>query len=81
VTRPLKLTGRRLHLNAKADFGNVTLEVLDADGQTIAVSKPIERDSLDIPVEWQEGALPCCDVPICLRIKLQNARHCAPWCE
>ncbi|HOB76832.1 MAG TPA: hypothetical protein PKG54_20160 [Phycisphaerae bacterium] len=45
------------------------------------MSKPIERNSLDIPVEWQEGALPCCDVPICLRIKLQNARHCAPWCE
>jgi len=81
VTRPLKLTGRRLHLNAKADFGNVTLEVLDADGQTIAVSKPIERDSLDIPVEWQEGALPGGDVPIRLRIKLQNARLYALWCE
>jgi len=77
-TKPLKLRGATLHLNAKSDFGEIIVELLDANGQRLAQSKPIQRDALDIPVEWSgEVAQP--SGPVMLRIKLQNARLFALW--
>ena len=55
TTKPLKLSGRSLHLNAKSDFGEIVIEVLPRRAKPIARSKPIRRDSLD-GVEWAEGA-------------------------
>jgi len=76
VTKPVQLKGA-LHLNAKSE---ISIELLNADGKVIAQSKPIQRDALRIPVEWQarSEALPAATS---LRIKLQNARLFALWCE
>lgn len=81
VTKPLKLQGSRLHLNAKSDFGQIVVEVLDAAGQTIAQSQPIQEDGLDIAVEWQEGSLENLETPVVLRITLRNALLFALWCS
>jgi len=81
VTRPLKLKGGTLHLNAKSDFGQVVVEVLDAGGEPVARSKPIRRDALDIPVEWERGSLPDPRKPVVLRITLRNALLFALWCS
>src|SRR5205823_5633367 len=43
VTKPLKLTGATLHLNAKSDFGEILVEVLQTDGALLTRSKPIQR--------------------------------------
>src|SRR4051812_3323026 len=49
TTKPLKLTGSTLHLNAKADFGEIIVELLDEQGNAIAKSKTIAEDSMDSP--------------------------------
>jgi hypothetical protein len=78
VTRPLKLQGKRLHLNAQSEFGEITVEALNAAGQSIARSKPIHRDSLDTLVEWEGGEV---TGPVALRITLKNACLYALWCD
>ena len=80
VTKPVKLNGAALHLNAKSDFGEIIVELLDTSGKLLVRSKPIQRDGLDIPVTWS-GALGQTDGPVTLRIKLKNARLFALWCE
>ena len=79
MTRPLQLKGKTLHLNAKSDFGEIIVELLDADGKLIGRSTSMQRDSLDIPVEWAGNV----DMPqsVKLRIKLNNARLFALWCS
>jgi hypothetical protein len=79
VTKAVLLKGAALHLNAKADFGEIVVEMLDANGKVLAQSHPIQRDGLDIPVKWSgEVAQPA--GPVTLRIKLKNARLFALWC-
>jgi len=80
VTKPLALQGTTLHLNAKADFGRIVVEVLDADGKTRARSKPIAEDGLDVAVAWEDGNLQNLTGPVVLRITLQNALLFALWC-
>lgn len=80
VTKPLTLTGNVLHLNAKADFGEILIELLDGSGHTIAESKPIHRDSLDIAVEWKQGGLEGLQAPVTVKITLKNAHLFAIWC-
>lgn len=77
-TKPLTLKGKRLHLNANSDFGELLLEALSPTGQSIARSKPINRDSLDTPVEWEGGEIVG---PVVLRITLKNACLYALWCD
>jgi hypothetical protein len=79
VTKPVELKGA-LHLNAKSDFGEIVIELLNSDCKLIAQSKPIRRDALRVPVEWQTApeAVPSAAA---LRIKLQNAQLFALWCE
>jgi len=81
VTKPLKLVGKTLHLNAKSDFGTILVEVLDPDGKVIARSRPIRGDSLDIPIEWETGDPGNHDGPVSLRITLNNALLYALWCS
>src|SRR6185295_1110003 len=52
ITRPLKLKGKNLHLNANSDFGEINVEALDSTGTSIAKSKPIHCDSLDTLIAW-----------------------------
>jgi len=81
LTKPLRLDGRVLHLNADARAGRLTLEMLDAAGKTVARSKPITCDALDIPVEWEEGGLEAAAPPVTLRIQMQQAELFALWCS
>jgi hypothetical protein len=79
LTRPVKLVGG-LHINAKSDFGEILIEALDGAGKTIATSKPVRRDALDIPVEWDGTAkLENLAGPVVLRIRLKNAHLFALW--
>lgn len=77
-TKPLKLNGKRLHLNANSEFGEIIVDALDAAGQSIARSKTIQRDSLDSLVEWEGQDL---NGPVVLRILLKNACLYALWCD
>jgi len=79
LTKPVQLNSSALHLNAKSDFGEIIVEVLGTDGKLVARSKPVQRDALDLPVEWSSGFAPPAD-PVTLRIKLTNARLFALWC-
>jgi hypothetical protein len=88
VTKPLKLKGKRLHINAQSNFGEIVIEALPAGvaagdpvGRPIARSQPIRRDSLDSVVEWAEGSLEELDAPVVLRIRLKNACLYALWCS
>jgi hypothetical protein len=78
VTKPLKLQGTALHLNAKADFGEMIVELRNPDGQQLAQSEAIRQDGLDIPVPWK-GAPQNPDGPVTLHIHLKNARLFALW--
>jgi hypothetical protein len=78
VTKLLKLAGQRLHLNANSEFGEISVEALDLAGQPIARSKPIQRNSLDAPIEWEGGAI---KGAVVLRITLKNACLYAVWCD
>ncbi len=80
VTKPVTLKSAALRLNAKADFGEILVEVLASVGKVIAKSAPIRRDGLDLSVEWKEDS-PLPTVPVALRITLTNARLFALWCE
>jgi hypothetical protein len=80
VTRPMKLNGTTLHLNARSDFGDIIVELLDGNDNLLASSKPIQRDGLDIPVEWTSSMVRPIDA-VKLRIKLKNARLFALWCS
>jgi hypothetical protein len=81
VTKPLKMQGPALHLNAKSDFGEIVIELLDPAGQVITVSKPIQRDALDIPVEWKREISKEALSLVKLHITLKNARLFALWCR
>src|SRR6185436_2464180 len=77
TTKPLKLSGTTLHLNAKADFGEILVELLDEQGNSIAKSKPIAEDSIDVTVQWKkEMKLP---EIVALRISNTNARLYSIW--
>lgn len=81
VTKPLRLDGRVLHLNANAGAGRMAIELLDAAGNAVAKSKPITRDGLDIPVAWETGGLETRASPVRLRIEMQEAELFALWCS
>jgi hypothetical protein len=80
LTKPLLLKTPALHLNAKADFGEIVVEVLDAHGQRLAISKEIRSDHLNLAVPWTAEWKPPVD-PVTLRLKLTNARLYALWAE
>ncbi len=81
LTKPLRLDGRVLHLNADVRAGRLAVEMLDAAGNVVAKSKPITRDGLDIPVEWEAGGLEAATSPVTLRIQMQQAELFALWCS
>lgn len=78
VTKPVNLKSTALHLNAKSDFGEIVVELLDTRGKQLARSKPILSDGLDIPVEWS-GDVEQPSGPVTLRIQLKNARLYSLW--
>ena len=81
TTKPVKLAGKTLHVNARADFGKILVEMLDERGTTIARSIPIRRDALSIPVHWELDKVPAASQAVRLRITIENALLFALWCE
>lgn len=81
LTKPLRLDGRMLHLNADASAGHMVIDMLDTTGNVVARSSRITRDSLDIPVEWETGGLEAATPPVTLRIQMQQAELFALWCS
>jgi hypothetical protein len=78
LTKPLRLMGSTLYLNARADWGELRIEALDLAGNTRATATPIREDGLSIPVVW-DAALPRDSGPLQLRITLVNAQLYALW--
>ena len=78
TTKPVRVTGRTLRLNAEADYGSIVVEVLDPTGQVRAKSKSWRQNSLDSAVEWETGTLPV-NEPVTLRFQLSNAHLFAVW--
>jgi hypothetical protein len=81
VTRPIKLGSRTLHINAKANFGEILVEILDEQGRVIAKSVPIRADSLRVPVQWEDRNAVMKLAAARLRITLTNALLFAIWSE
>lgn len=81
LTKPLKIAGKTLHLNARSDFGEILVQALGIDGSIIAESQPIQMDALDTSVEWKETWTPAANTPVKLRISLRNACLFAIWAE
>lgn len=81
TTKELRVTGRTLHLNAKADAGEVTVRALSTGGDVLAVSSCVRGDSLDHEVRWQDGALPESGTPVRLQIGITNTELFAIWSE
>ena len=81
VTRPLRLGGGVLHLNADAGAGRLVIEVLDGDGNVVTRSGPITSDGLDMAVQWEEKQPDWNGAPVTLRIQMQQADLFALWCS
>lgn len=80
ITRPLELKSAAVRINAKSDFGRIAIEVLDSSGKAIARSRPVRGDGLSLAVEW-EGPFEAPRAPVALRLRLENAKLFAIWCE
>lgn len=81
TTKPMLLSGSELRLNAKADFGAVTVEILDQAGQPFdgfarSQCQPLHADRIDHSVRWtgKPSLAELKGKPIRLRFHLENAR-------
>jgi len=79
LTEPVPLPGAPLWVNAKADWGEVLVEILDESGRPldgVPRSAPVRCDGVRTPVCWPAaGARPWpTDRPVRLRFSLRNAR-------
>jgi len=81
TSKPLRILGDAIHLNAVSKFGEIKVEAINAAGEVIAVSKPIQQDSLDVQVAWHSGKLPADGAPVSLRISLTNAHLYSLWSD
>ena len=78
VTVPVILPEGELYLNAKADWGNIIVEVLDAKGEVMEgmVSEPVRADGVHLQVRWPEdsGLTALGNSQVQLRFTLRNAQ-------
>jgi hypothetical protein len=81
TTKPFRFAGSELQVNAKADFGQLTAEVLDEKcqplpGFTAGDCLPISADGVELPIHWKEpkALAQHKDRPICLRFHLKNVQ-------
>jgi len=80
LTKPFVLTGTKLLVNADVADGALEVELLDAKGNTVAVSEPVLGDQLRATVRWKSGNL--ADMKgkrITLRFKLRNGSFYSFW--
>lgn len=77
TTVPLQLpTGGEMYLNAASEWGEIMVEILDAEGQSILRSEPATSDSVRLPVIWPDrGGWHALNVePVRIRFALKNAK-------
>jgi hypothetical protein len=86
TTRPVTFQGRYLFVNANAGYGEIRVEILDADNRPIepfslANCVPIKTDSTKIAVSWQHekdlGAL--AGKPVRFRFQLNGGQLYSFW--
>ncbi len=87
TSKPFSLVGDELWVNAKADYGRLTVDLLDAEskplaGYTAEDCIAIEEDSVAICVRWRggKGLRALAGQPVRLRFALNNARLYSYWC-
>lgn len=76
TTVPVAFTGSRLELNAVTKpGGQITVEILNLAGQTMAQSKPFAGDDLRARLEWMQAVdlAALAGTPVSLRFRLKNA--------
>ncbi len=80
LTRPLRFSGRQLHLNLDASRGEARVAILDLDGQPLPGfalddCRPAIADSLDHVVEWTSGSdlAALAGKPVKLQFQLRNS--------
>ena len=77
VTVPLILPKGDLFLNAKANWGEIVVEVLDSNGNVIdgMKSELIQSDRIRLPVKWPQGKTfaELAGTKVKLRFTLKNA--------
>ncbi len=82
LTQPFRLTGKTLFVNVDAAKGALRAEVLDAAGDVVAASEPLEGERTRAQVEWRQGDL--ADLQgeqVSLRFTLRNAHFYSYWLE
>jgi hypothetical protein len=88
LTRPLRLSGRNLFINAEAPAGEVSVELLDEKGRSISEFSrkrdvPVRGDAVRLPVKWRSGG----DLTrlhgrtVRLKFHLERAKLYAFWTE
>jgi len=88
TTKPLVLTGSKLHVNAACQYGELRMEVLDRSGRPLpgyaaADCRPVRADAVDIPVRWNEKqVLPAtAGQPVRLRFYLKQTKLYSFWVD
>ena len=88
TTRPFTLAGDELWINAKADYGHLTVELLDEEervipGYAATDDLAVVEDGVAVPVRWRDDRKlrELGDRPVRLRFTLNNARLYAYWCQ
>lgn len=81
TTRPLRFTGKHLFVNIDNPRGELTVEVLDKQGEVVAASKPLADDSTIRRVDWEaiEDLAAFADTPTRLRFRLSNGALYSFW--
>jgi hypothetical protein len=81
TTKPFRFAGSELQVNAKADFGQLTVEVLDEKGQPLSgftgdACVPMCADGVEQPIRWKQSRslAQLKDRAICLRFHLKNVQ-------
>ncbi|MBT4501589.1 MAG: hypothetical protein HOC74_27925 [Gemmatimonadetes bacterium] len=83
LTRPLKLEGTQLYVNADADGGELAVEILDIEGVVLAESRKVAEDGVRQPCVWKEmeDLEGMAEQTVQLRFRLAGAALYAFWCE
>ena len=79
-TKPLVLTGSRLHLNAACRFGIIEVGLLGEDGSQLASETVQGEDAIDIPVQLPALAQHA-GRPVRLEFRIRNAQLYSFWID
>lgn len=84
LTKPLKIQGSQLFVNANAEFGSLQIDILDLSGKIIpGYSAAIENQAPSLlPVIFgQKSVRDLAETDVLLRFTLRNAQLYAVWAE